>query len=141
MTMTLKPPHETFVRTEAELTQLWEHMMGPGGFARRSIWHVFFDADGQMCPVIVPIDDIPQEPDALGLGSLADIVGDVTRASAIASVAVLLSRPGEQAMTPADRRWARAIHAAFASTIRLWPIHLATTDRVQVFAPDDLIAA
>jgi len=139
--MTLKPPRETFVRTDAELTQLWEHMMGSGGFARHSIWHIFFDADGQMCPVIIPIDDIPLEPDPNVLDNLADIVGEITRASAIASVAVLFSRPGEQAMTAADRRWARAIHAAFASTIRLWPVHLATTDRIQIFAPDDLIAA
>lgn len=139
--MTLKPPEETFVRTNAELTRLWEEMMGTGGFARRSIWHIFFHADGQMCPVILPIDDIPLEPDALMLDNLVHVVGEVMRLSDVASLAVLLSRPGEPAMSVDDRRWARAIHAVFAPKLQLWPIHLATTDRLQIFAPDDLIAA
>lgn len=139
--MTLKPPHEMFIHGDAELTQLWQQMMGPGGFARHSIWHIFFDPGGQMCPAVVPIDDIPLEPDGLLLDNLPYVIDEVTRGSDVASVAVLLSRPGTRGMTPADRRWARALHATFASTLQLWPIHLATPGHVQIFAPDDLIAA
>src|SRR3954447_9069183 len=47
---------------------------------------------------------------------------------------------GPAGMTDADRRWARALLAGFRGLTR-WPVHLATRDRVQVFAPDDLIAA
>jgi hypothetical protein len=42
-------------------------------------------------------------------------------------------------MTERDRRWARALRAAFAG-LTAWPLHLATPDNVQVFAPDDLLA-
>jgi len=141
MTMTLKPRHETFIHTDAELTKLWEQIMGPGGFARRSIWHIFFDARGQMCPAVVPIDDIPLEPDGLLLDNLGYVVAEVTRGNDVASCAVALSRPGERGMTAADRRRAWSLHATFASTLRLWPIHLATPGHVQIFAPDDLVAA
>ncbi|MGH3262990.1 MAG: hypothetical protein ACRDNS_13435, partial [Trebonia sp.] len=92
--MTLKPPHETFVHSATELTELWRQIMGPGGFGRRSIWHIFFDADGRMCPAVVPVDDIPLEPDGLLLGNLTYVIDEATRGSAVASFAVLLSRPG-----------------------------------------------
>ena len=139
--MTLKQPHETFVRTEAELTALWRDMMGPGGFGTRSIWHVFFDAEGRLAPHIVPIDDIPAEPDKLFLTNLGMVMRESTSGSQIASLAVLLSRPGSPAMTASDRRWARELRSTFGPTLCPWPIHLATRDHVTVFRPDDLIAA
>lgn len=139
--MTLKQPHETFVRTEAELTALWRDMMGPGGFGTRSIWHVFFDADGRMAPHIVPIDDIPAEPDDLFLTNLGMAMRESTSGSKIASLAVLLSRPGASVMTASDRRWARELRSTFGPTLCPWPIHLATRNQVTVFRPDDLIAA
>lgn len=139
--MTLRPPEETFVRTSAELTELWRAMMGPGGFAVRSIWHIFFEVDGQMNPLVVPIDDIPAEPDALLLSNLAETMRGVSRNIRAASLAVLLSRPGPAHRTPADRRWAIALRDAFGSSLCPWPVHLATRGRVQIFAPDDLIAA
>lgn len=36
--MTLKPPHETFVPTDAELIELWRDLMGSDGFDQRSLW-------------------------------------------------------------------------------------------------------
>jgi hypothetical protein len=38
-------------------------------------------------------------------------------------------------MTADDRAWARALMPITPA----WPIHLATTDRMQVFAADDLL--
>lgn len=40
---------------------------------------------------------------------------------------------------PVDNR--RALRAALPAAALRWPLHLATYERVQVFAPDDLIAA
>lgn len=114
--------------------------MGPGGFATSSLWMVFLDDDSRLTPVIVPIEDIPAEPDEQFVGNLAYIIGDLLSDSAAASVALLLSRPGSRAMTEADRRWARALREAL-DELPMWPVHLATRDNVQVFAPDDLVAA
>jgi hypothetical protein len=128
------------VRTSADLFALWQRLMGHGGFGRSSIWVVFLDADGVVQPVIMPIDDIPPEPDGVAVRNLARVVADVFDDGTGASVALLLSRPGPAGMTDADRRWARALLDGFRGLTR-WPVHLATRDRVQVFAPDDLIAA
>jgi hypothetical protein len=128
------------VRTSADLCALWQRLMGSGGFGRASIWVVFLDADGAVQPVIMPVDDIPPEPDAAAVRNLARAVADVFDDGTGASVVLLLSRGGPPAMTDADRRWARALVDGFRGLTR-WPVHLATRDRVQVFAPDDLIAA
>jgi hypothetical protein len=139
--MTLKQPHETFVRTEADLTALWRDMMGPGGFGTRSIWHIFFDADGRLAPPVVPIDDVPEEPDELLLTNLGMVMRESTSGWQTTSMAVLLSRPGPATMTASDCRWARDLRETFGPTLCPWPVHLATRNEVRAFAPDDLIAA
>jgi hypothetical protein len=139
--MTLRPPHQTFVHTDADLLDLWRAMMGPGGFGTRSLWHVFLDDDGRMSPVVLPIDDLPAEPDPALLATLGTVLRDLVADQGLATVAVLLSRPGPDAVLPPDRRWACAIGDAYDGLPFTWPIHLATRGSVRVFAPDDLIAA
>jgi hypothetical protein len=114
--------------------------MGPGGFSVASIWLVFLDEDNRVQPVILPIDDIPYEPDQVLLRNLARIVTDLATEGSISSVATLISRPGGSAMTDGDRRWARALRAELGD-LPVWPVHLATRDSVRVFAPDDLAVA
>jgi hypothetical protein len=130
----------TVIRTHAELARLWRRLMGSGGFGTATIWLVFFDADSRVQSLIVPIDDIPREPDLRFTRNLATIIADLVDGDAVASVALLVSRPGPRAMCDADRRWARVLREQLGDYAR-WPIHLATHDRVQVFAPDDLVAA
>jgi hypothetical protein len=139
--MTLKRPEETYVRNTAELTELWQDMMGPGGFDQRSLWLVFLNQDGQMSPLVMPIDDIPTEPDAEMLTNLATIVERLADEAGFATTALLLSRPGSAHMTTSDRAWARAVGAAFGRHRCPWPIHLATRGTVRIFAPDDLIVS
>jgi hypothetical protein len=135
------PPPYSVVRTPAELLAMWQGLMGAGGFSVRSVWLVFFDAQFRMQPVIVPIDDLPLEPDPQLIENLAGVVRGLVEHDTAATVALLISRDGPAAMTAGDRRWARALRAAFDPAIAPWPLHLATRDQVRIFAPDDLIAA
>jgi hypothetical protein len=134
------PPPGTPVRSNAELAEVWRGLMGPGGFGTTSLWIVFLDDDGCLTPVIVPVDDLPDEPDDLSMRNLGRLIGQLLRDLAAASVALLLSRPGPRAMTEADRRWARALRTA-VDGLPAWPVHLATRGHIQVFAPDDLVVA
>jgi hypothetical protein len=135
------PPPYSVVRTPAELLAMWQGLMGAGGFSVRSVWLVFFDDQFRMQPVIVPIDDLPAEPDPQLIDNLVGVVRGLVDNEAAATVALLISRDGPTGMTESDRRWARAFRAAFDSAIAPWPLHLATRDQVRIFAPDDLIAA
>lgn len=129
---------EQQVRTDADLFRLWQELMGPWGFGTRTLWLLFLSADGYPAKVIVPIEDVPVEPDVAVIRNLQMIVAEL---DLVGSVPLLLSRPGRAAMTAADRRWAAALRADTPAEMRRWPMHLATYNRIQVFAPDDLIAA
>lgn len=135
--MTLQAPHDTVIRTADDLQALWRSLMGDGGFSRRSIWLLFLDEDGRPSPVLVPIDDIPRRPVPAFLDNLRSIAGELVGSQDVASVALLLSRPGNRTMTEDDRAWARAL----APVPSAWPIFLAAADSVQMFAPDDLITS
>ena len=115
-------------------------MMGSGGFARTSLWLVFIDDQDRVQPVIVPIDDLPREPDLELIRSLRQVITELLADGGPASVAMLLSRSGPSEMLERDRRWARALRAELGDRLASWPIHLATRDRLQVFAPDDVVA-
>lgn len=114
--------------------------MGPGGFGIRTLWLLFLDEQNRLQGALMPIEDVPAEPDVPSVRNLARVVADLLEDGEAASIAVLLSRPGPRAMTGADRRWARVVLDELGE-LSGWPVHLATRDFVQVFAPDDLVAA
>ncbi|MCW2526373.1 MAG: hypothetical protein JWM76_1233 [Pseudonocardiales bacterium] len=133
---------EFYVRSNDELHNLWRKLMGDGGFARRSLWLIFLDHSGLMLPVIVPIDDLPDEPEPELLSSVTTVI-DGLDDERLRSVAFLLTRPGSGTMTAQDRRWGKAVRGpadtgAVGTRLRQWPMYLATANRVQQYGPVDL---
>lgn len=135
---------EAPIRTAAQLSALWRQLMGGGGFGTRTLWLLFLDEEHRPIKLIVPIEDLPLEPDGVTLEAIGrildDVLGDTMSDPGAASVPMLLSRPGPLSMTDADRVWAVEIRERLARHLGPWPVHLATRNRIQVFAPDDLIA-
>jgi hypothetical protein len=121
-----------------DLFRLWQHLMGEGGFGRRSLWLIFLEKDGRPHEVIMPIDDIPLSPQPAMVANLVHIVDQLCERDGVVSAPMLLSRPGSSAMTESDRSWAKCLRSALGERYQ-WPIHLATEDHLQVFAPDDLV--
>jgi len=129
------------IRTEKDLFERWEELMGDGGFGRRSLWLIFLDEDGHQSDLIVPIDDIPMLPDARDVTAIADLIARIREEIGVAEVPMLISRPGPSEITEGDRLWAVALTEALRDQHPHWPIHLATRHRVQVFAADDLLGS
>lgn len=109
------------VTTAQDLATFWSALMGDGGFGRRTLWLVFLDDDSRPTPVIVPIDDIPQDPTPADVGSFGDLF---SRLAGYGTPVLLLSRPGTSEVQEHDRQWAQAL----ASLTPQWPVHLATED-------------
>ena len=133
----MNKPMERVVTDEASLYELWQTLMGSGGFARRSIWIVFLEPDGRTIPAINAIDEIPVLPVREFVENLEGIVEQLLDDPGVGSAAFLLSRPGSVNMSSGDRIWARALQNL--CRIGGWPLHLATYDTIRVFAPDDLV--
>jgi hypothetical protein len=127
--------------TQADLHWFWRALMGELGFSCRRLWLIFLEPDGRPAPLVVPIDDLPEEPDPAEVGSLMTICAEVCRQQGMSRVAILLSRPGGAGIRPSDRRWAAALLAAARETqLPFAPVHLANDDEVRPLAGDDLLA-
>lgn len=136
--MTTSAP-EKVITNDTQLREHWVSIMGEQVFEKRSLWLIFVEHDQRVAPVVVPIDDVPVEPDDDTMAQVATFVSRAREQLGVASIPMLLSRPGGAVMADSDRRWARALTSAFRDQQPQWPIHLATHQRVQVFAPDDLV--
>lgn len=141
MSLLAEGPHFR-IASDADLGELWTTLMGPGGFGYRTLWLMFTDADGWTLPVIMPNEDIAARPCPRDLEALGRLV-ELVREEAVATrFAALLSRPGPDRKTDDDRAWAAAIaRTARERGLPMWPVHLATYERVQCMAADDLIGA
>lgn len=132
---------EPSIGNAVELCALWQNLMGRGRFGTRTLWLLFLDEANRPIKLIVPIEDIPVEPDGEALDGIGHMLDGVLDDGCPGTVPMLLSRPGPGAMTGSDRRWAAAITRRLGRHLGPWPVHLATCNRIRVFAPDDLIAA
>jgi len=107
--------------------------------SRRSLWLIFVGPDDVQLPLLVPISDIPDDPESAGATSICHIVSRVIAESADGGSAVMaLTRPGTGTLTDSDRRWCRTLRAAAAdegAAIRM--ICLATADGVRQLTLDD----
>ena len=141
--MTLQTDGPQFrLETDADLGELWAKLMGPGGFGYRTLWLLFVGDDGWTLPVIMPNEDVTERPDPRDLDNLGRLADLMRTEHGVVSFAALLSRPGHSRKTASDRAWAAAItRVAREHSFPMWPVHLATYERIQVMAPDDLIGA
>jgi hypothetical protein len=122
--MTTTPHLDVPVRSAAELTERWAGLLAPPVFRRRELWLAWFDDDGLMLPVVVPVDDVPLVPDLRlldGLRQVSDTVLEEQLAGR-GALAMALCRPGAPAVRDDDRGWAETLSAALDGR---WSLHLA----------------
>ncbi|WP_369140996.1 hypothetical protein [Modestobacter versicolor] len=133
------PLSDVPVRSAADLTRRWHTVLAPPVFGGRSLWLAWFDRDGRMLPVVVPVDELPRLPDhetLRGLLSLHDAVTEQTDC-ADGHLAIALCRPGTGVLTADDDEWAEALREDLDDGIDgTWSLHLAAGGSVlPVVAP------
>ncbi|NEK57062.1 hypothetical protein GCU56_04140 [Geodermatophilus sabuli] len=125
--MSMPPLAEVPVRSSLALTRRWVALLGPLSFDRRTLWLTWFDPDGRQSPAVVPIEDVPHQPDdrfLRGLLALAD-----GRQGDDGLLALALGRPGEAVATDDDSAWVRGLHEVLGDDG--WSLHLAAGGRVE----------
>ena len=94
-------PYEPQITTQTELCAAWERLMGPHGFGRRSLWLMFLRPDDVPLRQLTEIEDLPREPDAELVDRLMRMCEELAEDGL--RLAVLLSRPGRDGLSAADR--------------------------------------
>ena len=93
-------PHPTVpVTSDDQLTERWRallHLDGPP--ARRTLFLAWLRPEGTMVPLLMPVEDVPLEPDRATLGNLAAVHTTVAETERVdpdeLHLALLLERHG-----------------------------------------------
>jgi hypothetical protein len=114
--MTTRPHPSTPVRDDAELTERWRALLQlDGPPSRRSLFLAWLRPDGTMVPLLIPVDDVPLEPDRAALANLIQVHATVAESEGMEPaelhLAMLLERRGPAGLSPDDHAWCSAIEA------------------------------
>ena len=120
-------PYRPTVRTQADLEQVWRHLMEPLGFAGWSVWMMRIASDGRAVPHLLEVTEADEAPATLEeTEAFAELLRDLDTADPGGSFAFLRTRPG-RGMDREDRAWAAFLYGAGRSAgVRLEVVHLAT---------------
>ena len=131
--MTTIPLPEVPLRSALALTRRWVALLSTTVFGARSLWLAWVGTDGCMLPLVVPIDDLPDVPDAAVLDGLLQLHDTVVEARLGdgGHFALALCRPGQPDITEADEEWAEALRLRLDDEYDgTWSLHVAAGGRV-----------
>jgi hypothetical protein len=116
------------LRTDAEILDRVGQLIGPSAREWRSLVLFFLDADSRTLPVLVPIDDVPEDPEPAVIENLCWILSQVLgEQEPDASVVIMLTRPGVAEPDSTDLTWRdRMSDAATRQGVRVRLVCLAT---------------
>ncbi len=120
------------VHTDGDVLSRVERLIDPAYRVRQSLWLFFLDRNQAPLPVIVPVEDVPDDPEPELVGNLCWIIAEVLAGNEPEGSAVItLTRSGPAMAGPADWIWhGRLRDAATAHGARIRMICLATPDGV-----------
>jgi hypothetical protein len=103
----------------------------------RTLWLFFLQRDGFQANLVVPVDDIPERPDAAVIGNVCYVASEsIAQAPSLLSVVITLSRPGTLRRTDFDRHLLRALqHGASRHATPVRMLALATPEGVRELGP------
>ena len=125
------------VITDSDVLDRVAAIIEPASRRHRTLWLFFLERDGTQANLVVPIDDIPEQPAAPVVGNVCYVASEsIAQASRLLSVVITLSRPGTMRRTESDRRILRALQhgaARHATSVRM--LVLATPEGVRELGP------
>lgn len=108
MSTITRGPRPTPLTTDDAIERFVRDIIGRA--LRRQVWSFFLDPDGMLTGPVIPVEDLPAEPqpdDSAKFGALIGTAAEMVEAQA---VILVWERPGAPLLTSADRRWLRTFH-------------------------------
>jgi hypothetical protein len=121
-------PADDPLRTDKEILDRIGQLIQPEARQWRSLVLFFLDGDARALPVVVPIDDVPEDPDPAVIKNLCWILSQVLDEQVPgASVVIMLTRPGAAEPDSTDLLWGdRLASAASGQGVQVRLLCLAT---------------
>ena len=111
--MRTRPHPDIPVTSDAELTERWSDLLHLGGPPSQRRLHLsWLRPDGMMVPLLIPVEELPVEPDRAAISALAQLHATVAESEGAGlHLAMCLERPGPATPTPDDAAWCAAIES------------------------------
>jgi hypothetical protein len=126
--MTTTPPlADVPIRSAADLTDRWAVVLEPLDFTSRSLCLTWLDHTGRMLPLLMPVDDLPELPDADLIEGLRRVHIGVPNShlSEGGHFALALCRPGRPEITATDTAWADKLREGLdGMPLPGWSLHV-----------------
>ena len=125
------------VITDRDVLDRVAAIISPAARRYRTLWLFFLHRDGIQANLVVPIDDLPERPEADVIGNVCYVAAQsIAQAPSLLSVIITLGRPGTVRRTDADRHLLRALQhgtSRHATPVRM--LVLATPEGVRELGP------
>ena len=125
------------VITDRDVLDRVAAIISPAARRYRTLWLFFLHRDGFQANLVVPIDDIPERPEAEVIGNVCHVAAEsIAKAPSLLSVIITLSRPGTLRRTGPDGHLLRALqHGARRHATPVRMLVLATPEGVRELGP------
>jgi len=135
-------PYAPVIRSQADLEDVWRHLMGPLGFSGHSLWLMFVQPDGVPLPHLSQVEDCVTPPTAVEQANFVALLKTLRREMRKDERLVFLrSRPGRGGAGPDDLAWARSLYdACRTADVQTDVVHLATDDTLVPLPMDEVLA-
>jgi hypothetical protein len=125
------------VITDRDVLDRVAAIISPAARRYRTLWLFFLHRDSIQANLVVPIDDLPERPEASVIGNVCYVAAQsIAQAPSLLSVIIALGRPGSARRTDADRHLLRALqHGARRHATPVRMLVLATPEGVRELGP------
>lgn len=132
------PAFAPTIRTQSQLRDAWQHLMGPWDYGGPSVWMMLIQDDRPLPQLTEITETEAPDPELLvGLTELMRMLEEQVVPGG--RFAFLRSRPGPDVVTSTDRQWAAGLYAAAGrAAVPCEVIHLATRGSIRPIPPDDV---
>lgn len=116
--------------TDTDVHERVRALVGPAT-TDHQLWIMFVDGDNRQAPVLMPISQVPREPEPRTLRNLGKVLAgvcpDLATDAGPSSVILTLERQGLDGILPTDRTWADALSDTCAEAdVTLRGVYLST---------------
>jgi len=126
------------VLTDSDVCGLAAELVGQA--IRRQLWLLFLDREDRPVPLLIPIDDVPEQPSDEGLAALVGLACGAAREAEAVQLIVVWERPGGVELSVEERELCARLESAYPVEPEEGDDSPALRLRAQVLACSDGVA-